>query len=389
MKTHHAIAAEAISARGEKHSDKQKIGLMYISGNLGYGGQERQLLYLLRQLDQQQFSLTIVIWNYEDGQRHFAEEIAKLGVDIRLFNIQTSSLTKLLSFRKIIRKKKPVLVHSYEFSKNIYACLATLGISSTAIGALRSSYWFNLTSGGRLVTYLNGMLPLNIISNNYRGLQELKEFFPKVVPRKLMVLRNKLELSQFQVHSLPSTDMIQTVSVGRLGPEKRVDMIIDTVAKLVEKGLNIVHRHAGRGVLRDKLQRQIQEKKIQKHFTLIGETDDINSFIGSAHFFMHAAASEGMPNVLMEAMACGRAVLTTDCGDSAIMIENEIHGFVVDQGDFDAYLERALLLSNDLELCKRLGKEARAKAEKEFGIETLIPEIMELYQKKLQIKLQS
>jgi glycosyltransferase involved in cell wall biosynthesis len=94
---------------------------------------------------------------------------------------------------------------------------------------------------------------------------------------------------------------------------------------------------------------------------------------------VHTAEDEGCPNVVLEAMACGRAVVATDAGDLPRLIDNEKTGFVVPRGDETALANRIAILLKDRELCRRMGEAGRMKAERAFGLERLMSETFAAY----------
>jgi glycosyltransferase involved in cell wall biosynthesis len=94
---------------------------------------------------------------------------------------------------------------------------------------------------------------------------------------------------------------------------------------------------------------------------------------------VHTSDSEGCPNVVMEAMACGRAVVATDAGDVPTLVEDGKTGFVVPRGDEATLLARLVTLMTDHDLCRRMGEAGRAKAEQQFGLDRLVSETLAAY----------
>jgi glycosyltransferase involved in cell wall biosynthesis len=112
---------------------------------------------------------------------------------------------------------------------------------------------------------------------------------------------------------------------------------------------------------------------------LIGYTENISGLLANARFLVHTSDSEGCPNVVMEAMACGRAVVATDAGDVPCLIEDGKTGFVVPRGDEAALLARIITLMTDHDLCRRMGEAGRVKAERQFGLDRLVSETLAAY----------
>jgi glycosyltransferase involved in cell wall biosynthesis len=113
-------------------------------------------------------------------------------------------------------------------------------------------------------------------------------------------------------------------------------------------------------------------------FRFLGARHDIPALLADADFLVHTAEDEGCPNVVLEAMACGRAVVATDAGDLPSLIDNDKTGFIVPRGDESALTNRIATLLNDRELCRRMGEAGRMKAEQAFGLDRLRSETCRL-----------
>jgi glycosyltransferase involved in cell wall biosynthesis len=118
---------------------------------------------------------------------------------------------------------------------------------------------------------------------------------------------------------------------------------------------------------------------VEHLFRFLGARHDISALLADAAFLVHTAEEEGCPNVIMEAMACGRAVVATDAGEIPHLIDNGKTGFLVPRGDEAALSSRMATLLKDPELCRRMGEAGRIKAERAFGIERLRSETFAAY----------
>jgi glycosyltransferase involved in cell wall biosynthesis len=118
---------------------------------------------------------------------------------------------------------------------------------------------------------------------------------------------------------------------------------------------------------------------ISKAVDLLGATHNVQKFLKGAKFLVHTSESEGCPNVVMEAMACGLPVIAMEAGDIPYLVEEGKTGFVVRQNDEMTFAERVLQLLADEDLCFRMGMAARAKAERDFRLERLVSETLAVY----------
>ena len=127
------------------------------------------------------------------------------------------------------------------------------------------------------------------------------------------------------------------------------------------------------------LRQQAQERGVADNLQFIGHMDDIPKLISEASFLVHTSESEGCPNAVMEAMACGRAVVATDVGDVALLIDDMKTGFVVHPRDDAMLIDRIATLISNRDLCSLMGKAARGKAEKEFGLGRVVSDTLNAY----------
>jgi glycosyltransferase involved in cell wall biosynthesis len=81
----------------------------------------------------------------------------------------------------------------------------------------------------------------------------------------------------------------------------------------------------------------------------------------------------------MEAMACGRPVISTDAGDARFLVNDGETGFVVPKNDSAALVRRMHRLMTDSNLCVRMGTAARLKAEKEFDLRRFARKTLDAY----------
>jgi len=197
-------------------------------------------------------------------------------------------------------------------------------------------------------------------------------------PSRLQVVTNGLDIENFDVvATLPSKPNI--LAVGRLCPEKRWDRLLEVLAMLKERGVRCLVRHVGDGPLREKLQAQARERLVDHMIEFLGVREDVPSLLTDSIFLVHTADEEGCPNVVMEAMASGRAVVATDAGDVRVLIEDGQTGFVVKRGDDGRLVECMAVLIHNRDLCVTMGQAGRSKAEKEFGLCRLVEQTLQAY----------
>jgi glycosyltransferase involved in cell wall biosynthesis len=160
---------------------------------------------------------------------------------------------------------------------------------------------------------------------------------------------------------------------------KRWDRLLTAALMLKEHGLDFLLRIAGDGPLHGSLKEQAEGLGVSDSVQFMGHSDNIPGLLADATFLAHTSDAEGSPNVVMEAMACGRAVVATDVGDIPLLVENGKTGFVVRRADDNMLMERMATLLTDRDLYRHMGEAARVRAERDFGLDRLVKDTLAAY----------
>ncbi len=365
------------------HSSKntqKKCCLLYLVGELGAGGLERQLVYLIRTMDRNSYQPAVVVWNHNEQKTFFADELRSLGVPIHTFPALFSKISKLVALRRLVKELSPEVLHSYSFYTNFAAWFAALGLSSIPIGSIRQNFISERKKSGQILGRLSARLPRAQICNSLaaKNVAEKKGGYWK--PKVIFLVRNALDLTKFQPRPIPN-GRTRLLAVGRLFPEKRWDRLLRSMAMAVDKGLKFELYHAGDGPLRIELELLAKQLGLADILHFLGVRRDIPELLEKSTFLVHTSDDEGCPNVVMEAMACGRAVVATDAGDVPYLLEDGKTGFVVPRGSDAILVDSMSKLISRHDLSCRMGEAARVKAETEFGLDRLLLETMTIYRK--------
>lgn len=205
-----------------------------------------------------------------------------------------------------------------------------------------------------------------------------KNFFDSLLPHdKTIVIPNPVYLTETKTSPLENKLII---SVGRLEYQKGYDTLIDCMKEIhirfPEWRLNIY----GDGTLKNKLQDLIDNNNLTECITLCGQTDDINSKLREASFYVMSSHFEGFPMVLVEAMSQGLPCISFDCpnGPSDIIVNGE-NGILVPDQNKDELIKAIITLINDKNYRKQLGFNA-TKSINIFSIENISQQWEKLFE---------
>jgi colanic acid/amylovoran biosynthesis glycosyltransferase len=202
-------------------------------------------------------------------------------------------------------------------------------------------------------------------------------------PERILVNRPAVPVADFaglrRTHR--ESGPLRVLSVGRLHWKKGLDDGLRAVAELRSKGVECTYRIVGDGPEREKLTFMIESLGLSDSAELLGTCSEaeVRQELQRTDVVLLPSLSEGISNVVLEAMAAGRAVITTDCGGMTEVVEDQVDGLVVGVGDIGAMSERLAMLADDPRLRQQLGERAAATADEQFDIARQVRVFLDAY----------
>jgi len=317
------------------------------------GGAENVMLILARGFQEEGYDVEIVLGKAEGPY------LVKVPKECKLVDLRSSHVS--LAFPKLVsylRRAKPVALFSTMSHANVIAILARK---------------FAMVPSKVIVREANTVSKSLINDRKWRSriLPFLMRFlYPsadKIIAPSIGVLQDlvkTLQLSEKRVHLIHNPTVTPELFVqkeiplvhpwfqpeepavvlgaGRLSPQKDFRILIRAFAKAVlHKNLRLVI--LGEGPERDKLETIIQESCLADKISLPGFVTNPYNYMKNSALFVLSSKWEGLPNVLIEAMACGLPVVSTNCPSGpAEILENGKYGELVPVGDVSK-LSQAIL----------------------------------------------
>src|SRR6187200_2797093 len=170
-------------------------------------------------------------------------------------------------------------------------------------------------------------------------------------------------------------------NVAALVPHKGQRHLIDAAALVVQKVPDARFVIAGEGELRESLERQIREKHLEKHVTLLGFRPDVLSLHKAFDVFVMSSVTEGLGTSLLDAMASGKPVVATTAGGIPEVVEDGLTGLLVPPRDHDAMADAIVRLLTDADLRRQMGEAGLASARERFSVDRMVLDTLRVYQR--------
>ncbi len=344
-----------------KKVEREKHVAFYI-GSLHKGGAERVFVNLAEFFRREGYRVTMVTQYQfpEEEEYRLPEGVKRVLSDLTEEEISNSRIVnffrRLRKLRSVWINEKPNLVLSC-IGKNNFMTVVTTCFTKTkavvsVVGEAKEEY------PNRLMRLLaNFLFPYaaGIILQTERS----KYFFCKKVQRRAVVLPNSLN-PDFMKPRYEGERERRIVAVGRLDANKNHEMMLRAFAALKDKYPEYTLTIYGEGELHGFLENLAKELGLLGRVFLPGVIPDVAARIEKAALFLLTSYSEGVSNALIEALAIGLPVISTDVpsgGTEELMTDKE-NGLVIPAGDQQALEEAMDRLLGDPAYADRLGREA-------------------------------
>lgn len=352
--------------------------ILYMITGLSLGGAEKVVVDLSDQMNALGHTVKIAYLTGEVLIRPVSDKIEIIALNL---NSKNDLLSASIKYKKLLKRFRPDIVHAHMVHANIFARINRVGAHIPKL--ICTAHNSNEGGKARMLAYrlTNRLSDINTnVSQEATDSLISKGAFKKT---NLMTVYNGINLNRFEKNSSSEVidqNIINLISVGRFNDQKDYPNLINAFAVL-KKSINADVKLiiVGDGELRSAIEALIKDLQLEKDIILLGRRSDIPELLSQADIFVLASKHEGLPTVVIEAMACECYVVATDCGGSAEILGDT--GQLVPIQDSQALakaLEKSIAL-NDEDRTQN-NKEARARVEQLFSLETSVQKWLALYE---------
>ena len=189
-----------------------------------------------------------------------------------------------------------------------------------------------------------------------------------VDPRRLRVVPNAIDVERFAPPPPGRREKGLIAFVGRLVPEKRLDVLVAAAAAVPGVRLLVV----GDGPEGDSIANRAAAAGVPLERAGTVPNAELPALLARAEVFALPSAYEGQPKALLEAMACGLPVVGSDVPGIREIVRHGETGWLAPFGDVDALAGALRALSGDAALRERLGRAGRAEVQRRYALESVV-----------------
>jgi glycosyltransferase involved in cell wall biosynthesis len=342
--------------------------VLLVTGTLQCGGSERQIADMANFWAAGRMGVTLATWTGPEAADFYRtdQRISRVHLDVGTTNKVQGNLQRILKLRKLLSETRPDAVLSFLTRSNVPTILAGLGLGFRVVVSERTqpAHETGLPPLWRLFRRLVYPWAGEIVCQTRATAEWIQDNWD----RKPVVIPNALR-------SLPEPPDVREpliLGVGRLVREKGFDLLLQAFARIAAAYPDWRLAILGEGLERPNLLRLRDELGLADRVEFQGHLQDIESWMGRAGLVVQPSRFEGFPNVVLESMGMGAAVISADCpAGPAELIEDGVNGRLVPVEDIAALSRVMAELMSDPDECERLGREAM-KVRERFRQESIM-----------------
>ncbi|MFH1502392.1 MAG: glycosyltransferase [Candidatus Eisenbacteria bacterium] len=357
------------------------IKVLFVIGQLSYGGAERQVVELAKRLPRDRYEPVVCCLA---GKGPLAAELEETGVRVvsiaKRAGVASGASRTLLD---LVRAERPAVLHSYLFSANwrsvLVGRLARVPLVITSVRNVDIHGASALTLIERLLAGLNDRVVANA--------EAVKEYVSRahgINPDKIVVVRNGVSTDRvlsLATDAAPRNGAPLTVLiVASLTPKKDHATFISAAAAVESRMPGVRFIVVGDGPLKGELERRADEVGLAGSIEFRGEVGDVGRVFAEADVCVLTSLKEGCSNFILEAMFAGKPVVATDAGGNRELVRDGDTGFIVPVGDGEGVAARLLEILSSSQLRRRMGERGRERALENFTVGRMVDETVRLYE---------
>jgi len=358
---------------------KRQLHIVHTESSLGWGGQEMRILSEALGFMQRGHRLTLLT---PSSSTIYGAAI-KAGIETVALPMEKKRLKGVMSLRKWLADNNPDIVNTHSSTDSWLVALAKIGMQdipmvrtrhlSAAVPGNFATRWLYASATNYTVTTGESIRQMLIRDNHFDGANisaiptgiDVDRF----VPGDKLLVRSEL--------GLPADEILIGI-VATIRSWKGHQYLIEALSKI--KNDNVRLLIIGDGPIKDVVEKQIDELGLSDKVLMAGQQEDVVPWLQAMDIFvLPSYANEGVPQAVLQAMLCEKAIVTTDAGSISEAVEHEQSGLIVDKKSSEAIATALELLMSDASLSERLGKQARLSAAANYSFESMLDKMEKVF----------
>jgi L-malate glycosyltransferase len=377
------VRQEITTGIGSANSQKA-IPILLTVRELNLGGIERDVTQIALKIDRSRFEPHVACYQSE-GMRF--DELRSEGVPFLHLPVTSlkspTAVTAAVRMRRYIRDHGIQVVHAYDSSAVFVVPIARALRVPAVLSSTLGNRNLHDERTRRLVRWTDKIVDAVVV--NCEAMRRHLIDDERMASERIELCYNGVDTTQFYPAAARKPAPISDASfvigaVCALRPEKALDLLQEAFARVrhLKPGMKLLI--VGTGSELPKLEANSRRLGIQEDCVFVPATRSIPRLMRSFDIYVSCSRSEAFSNTILEAMACGRAVVGSRVGGTPELIGDDARGFLFQQGDAGDLAEKLAMLIGNEQLRCEFGTRAVEFVRKNLSIEIAASRMAEIYE---------
>ncbi|MCL2717282.1 MAG: glycosyltransferase [Lachnospiraceae bacterium] len=359
------------------------MNIIFVIVSMAGGGAERVISILANQFVKQSIGVTIIMTAGDEMPVSYQldERIKLISAGGTSGGSLSKRFKRVAKMRRIFKKQKDAIIISFGPGTSFFAVTSALFLPNRIIISERNDPAVCPYPRLRNLIYQRAKY---LVFQTDAALK----CFPRSIRKKGFVIGNPLDDKLLPIRNENENGRkFEIVAVGRLEPQKNYALLLEAFALFIRKNhVDITEQYTlaiyGNGSLDNELKNQAKILGIEKKIIFAGFHFDVMEKIKNSAMYILSSDYEGIPNSLLEAMAIGLPVISTDCpiGGSKALIQDGENGILVPVGDIEALANAIFTLVRNPDSAKAMGEKA-SKARDLYSVDVIAGQWLDVVKK--------
>jgi glycosyltransferase involved in cell wall biosynthesis len=367
---------------------KKRLKIMQITHDLGLGGLQQVVLNLCKTINREIFDVSILCLRKEGVFRNIAEEMG-----VKVFTLEQNERIDYFLFNKVakvLKDQKIQIIHTHNTQPLIDGGIGALFSGVKTIIHTDHARRFPDKRRYMFAEWFMSHFVYKIVGVSTHTSSDLIKY-EKISPKKIITIPNAIDGSKFSI-SIDKKQKREMLGINNNGPiigvgvrlseQKGLIYLLKAIAKLKKDISNLNLIIAGEGPLEPSLKIEAKNYGITENVHFVGLRHDMNELLNLFDIYVLPSLWEGLPMVLLEAMAAGCPIIATDVGGVNNAVKNDYNGILVKSGDSNALYFKIKEMLADEKKRDRYSKNGKILFDKYFSIRTMTEKYEKLYLRK-------
>lgn len=368
--------------------------VLHLRSSSGFHGPERQMLQLAKHIRGEGFQLEMLVLYRRQGAMSFMHPLIERARSHGLVADQLEEKVRLspkaiLYVAQRLKRERFSLIHTHGYKANIIGGIAAklAGVKSVATMHLHTETTHRL----RLYRIID-LLTLRFFPKVIAVSESMRQYLiaAGLPPKRVMTVHNAIDIGIFtsnvSFHDKALRNQLGIGSdqniislIGRLTSQKGHRYFLESANRILEVLPETRFLIVGDGPLREDLEGLSLSLGIAQAVRFLGYRQDVAALMSMSDVIVMPSLREGLPYVLLEALALARPVVGTRVGGIPEVIKHGETGFLVPPKDSERLTEAIIWVLRNPEEAASLGERGRELVSREFNVETMVRKIAAVY----------